>query len=199
VIALTSVEVWILLAGPRGPVFADAPGAMLPSFDQLYARYFPFCVRVALRVTRDQFYAEDAAQEAFIGLWRGPNGFDPSQGSISTWLATAAHNRAVDLVRKLQRHPYPVPDIERFLDGTPSLEPGPEAHGLARWNIDHVRAGLAGLSVAHRQVLVLAYLYGYSQTEIAAAIEQPLGTVKSRTFHALQALRVSLRALSVVD
>jgi RNA polymerase sigma-70 factor (ECF subfamily) len=153
----------------------------------LYDRLGTAAYRLALRVVRDPAMAEDVVQEAFLTAWRQAKSFDPSRGTASTWIFTLAHRRAVDRVRKEAR-------FNRLPDRLGAVEPRARSSqdaALRETRLD-VRAALPTLSRAEREVLELAYWGGLTQSEIAVALDIPIGTVKSRTFTALARLRQTL-------
>src|SRR5579872_3344156 len=83
------------------------------AFAALYDRFGRAAYGLALRVLRDEALAEDAVQEAFLGVWRGASRFYPERAKASTWVLTLVHRRAVDLVRREQRRrTEPLPDVE---------------------------------------------------------------------------------------
>jgi RNA polymerase sigma-70 factor (ECF subfamily) len=142
---------------------------------------------VALRVLRDETLAEDAVQEAFLTVWRSAADYRRERGTPAAWLFTIVHRRAVDLVRREQRRRAgPIEEFE---------EPAGEATDemvIVRAERARVRRALAQLAPAQRRVLELAYYGGLTQSEIAAELGRPLGTVKSVTFTALSRLRLLL-------
>ena len=101
------------LSGRRcPPPFAQLPDEALlaqmalgdePALAELYDRFGRVAYALAVRVLRDQTLAEDAVQDAFLGAWRTAAAFDPARGTVSTWLMTLVHRRAVDLVRREER------------------------------------------------------------------------------------------------
>ncbi len=155
------------------------------AFDEFYGRHCRVAYGMAFRVLRDGRLAEDAVQEAFLNVWRTASRFDPRRGNPSTWLLTLVHRRAVDAVRVQQKHSYEQVDEQR-VGGEESdfrdLDFSPRA----------VRAQLALLPRRDRELLVWAHYEGLSQTEIALRAALPLGTVKSRMFHAYKKLRAAL-------
>ncbi len=157
----------------------------------LYDRFGKVAYRLALRVLRDPALAEDAVQEAFLAVWRQAATFDPSRGKASTWILTLVHRRAVDLVRRQSRFGALPDQLEAMAPQTvvaESVDDDVELREARRT----VRAALATLSKAEREVLELAYWGGLTQSEIATALGIPYGTVKSRTFNALAHLREAL-------
>jgi len=151
---------------------------------ELYDRYGRTVYGLALRILRDEALAEDAMQEAFLTVWRTASQFVPERGKASTWILTLAHRRAVDAVRHEQR---------RRAD---SIERGPEpsVHGVEedawlRLQRERVQSALRRLPDAQREALELAYYGGFSQSELAERLGQPLGTIKSRMFSGLSRMR----------
>ncbi|HEY3543761.1 MAG TPA: sigma-70 family RNA polymerase sigma factor [Gaiellaceae bacterium] len=142
----------------------------------------------AFRVLRSSQLAEDAAQDAFVDIWRTARAFDPARASVRTWISILAHRRAVDLARREARR--------RLRDGTAETLPtdsySAEDAVLLRLDRVRVRAALEGLSDNHRELLELAYYAGYSQSQLSRRFGIPLGTVKSRMFHGLRELRLAL-------
>jgi RNA polymerase sigma-70 factor (ECF subfamily) len=151
---------------------------------ELYDRYGRVAYGLALRILRDQALAEDAVQEAFLAIWRTAQRYVPERGTASTWILTLVHRRAVDLVRREQR---------RRAD---SLEQAPEQGGGSadeeawlRLQRERVQEALRQLPDQQREALELAYYGGFTQTELAERLGQPLGTIKSRMFAGLARLR----------
>ena len=151
---------------------------------ELYDRIGATAYGLAYRVLRDEALAEDAVQEAFLGLWRSAGSFVPERAKASTWILTLVHRRAVDVVRREQRR------------RTEPLEAAPEpAEGSAeeaawlRLDRERVQAALAQLPDQQREAIELAYYGGYTQSELADRLGQPVGTIKSRMFAGLARLR----------
>ncbi len=151
----------------------------------LYDRYAGLIFGSGVRYLGDRGLAEDLVQDVFTSIWRNAAGFDPARASFSTWVYRITRNRATDLIRRRRAR-------VRTVESDPLFEPGEEdpSGGLSR-SFD-VAAALSRLSPVHREVLVLAYFEGFSQSEISRRTDTPLGTVKSRTTAALRALREEL-------
>lgn len=154
----------------------------------LYDRYGKVAYGVALRVLRDPALAEDAVQEAFLGVWRQAATYDRARGTTSTWILTLVHRRAVDLVRR--QHRFNALPVELKAATPEHAVESADGKVVLR---NEVQAALRTLSSAEREVLDLAYWGGLTQSEIATALGIPSGTVKSRTFNALAKLREALR------
>jgi RNA polymerase sigma-70 factor, ECF subfamily len=151
---------------------------------ELYDRIGGTAYGLAYRVLRDEALAEDAVQEAFMGLWRSAASFIPERAKASTWILTLVHRRAVDVVRREQRR------RTESLEGAPEpVEESAEEAAWLRLERERVQAALAQLPDQQREAIELAYYGGYSQSELAERLGQPLGTIKSRMFVGLSRLR----------
>jgi RNA polymerase sigma-70 factor (ECF subfamily) len=151
---------------------------------ELYDRIGGAAYGLAYRILRDEALAEDAVQEAFLGLWRSAGSFVPERAKASTWLLTLVHRRAVDLVRREQRR------RAEPLEGVPEpADPAAEEAAWLRLERERVQRALAQLPDQQREAIELAYYGGYTQSELADRLGQPLGTIKSRMFTGLARLR----------
>jgi RNA polymerase sigma-70 factor (ECF subfamily) len=159
------------------------------AFREFYRRHAGCAFGLAFRVLRDRGLAEDAVQEAFLAAWRQADSYRASLAKPSFWLLTFVHRRAVDQVRRQQRHTSD--SLELQTDEVPAAEDEAMTGMPTRaW----IQEGLARLTPPAREVLELAYFAGLTQVEIAERLDAPLGTIKSRTFNALQALDNALAA-----
>jgi len=157
---------------------AGEPGAM----SELYDRYSSVVYGVALRVLQDAAGAEDVLQDIFLQLWRKPDAFDSSRGSLVAWLAVIARHRSIDRLR--QRRPET--DIEEVvIAGTTDLRDETERTLV----IEKVRTALTDMNADQRKALEMAYFQGLTHVEIAAKTGEPLGTIKTRIRSGLQTLR----------
>ena len=154
---------------------------------ELYDRYGRTAYGLALRIVRDKALAEDAVQEAFLTVWRTAARFVPERGKASSWILTLVHRRAVDAVRREQRRRADT--LENAPE--PTVE-GVEEDAWLRLQRERVQAALRHLPDEQREALELAYYGGFSQSELAERLGQPLGTIKSRMFTGLSRLRVLL-------
>ena len=133
---------------------------------------------------RDETLAEDAVQDAFMAIWRTAPRFVPEKGKASTWILTLVHRRAVDVVRREQRR--------RTESLEASHEPGTHGADEEAWlrlQRERVQHALKQLPDQQREALELAYYGGFTQSELAERLGQPLGTIKSRMFNGLSQLR----------
>jgi RNA polymerase sigma-70 factor (ECF subfamily) len=153
------------------------------ALSELYRRLSPIAYGLAFRILRDDALAQDAVQEAFLGVWRGADRFVAERAKPSTWVLTLVHRRAVDLVRREDRR------------RAEPLEPDHEAAAPAAGDVEQlgrreaVREALRRLPAEQREAIELAYYGGYTQSELAERLGQPLGTIKSRMFAGLSRLR----------
>jgi RNA polymerase sigma factor (sigma-70 family) len=162
----------------------------------LYARHGSACYRLARHVTANTDLAQDAVQEAFIGMWKSPDSYLAGRGSVRSWLLGMTHHKAVDLIRRetSQQRRQNAQAAEHALD--PPTPQDPAAAALASMRASEVRAALTELPEPQRKALALAYFGGYTQSEIAEMTGVPLGTVKTRTFSALRRLRLRLAPMA---
>ncbi len=159
----------------------------------LHDRLGPAMLAVALRVTRDRAVAEEVVQDALLAVWREASGFDRSRGSAASWLLTLVRNRAIDALRARRRR---TSLEDRSADEPPEATPTPEQHSSEAERAAAVRAALSRLRPELRAALELAYYSGRSHSEIAADLNVPLGTIKTRIATAVKSLRDELAHLS---
>jgi RNA polymerase sigma factor (sigma-70 family) len=152
---------------------------------ELYDRFGRVAYGLALRVLRDEKLAEDAVQEGFLAAWRNADRFLPERGKASTWLLTLVHRRAVDLVRREDsRRAEPIAE-----DAAAGASRSAEEDAWLRFERERVQSALQQLPDQQREALELAYYGGFTQTELAERLGQPVGTIKSRMFTGLARLR----------
>jgi RNA polymerase sigma-70 factor (ECF subfamily) len=151
---------------------------------ELYDRFGRIAYALALRIVRDPALAQDAVQDAFLTAWRTAPSFDPRRGKASAWLLTLVHRRTVDIVRREERR------RADQLDDLPVVAAAvTDEEAWVRDRRRAVQEALAQLPPDQREALELAYYGGYTQSELAARLGVPLGTVKSRMFAGLAKLR----------
>ncbi|GAA3644121.1 ECF RNA polymerase sigma factor SigK [Microbacterium awajiense] len=155
-------------------------------YDMLSARVFGLILRVLV----DRSQSEEVLQEVFLEVWQSASRFAPNRGQGRSWILTIAHRRAVDRVRASQA------STDRDVRaGVRELGAGPD--GVAeqvelRIEGERVATALATLPDPQREALTLAYYGGYSQSEIAALVGAPLGTIKTRMRDGLSRLRTQM-------
>lgn len=163
------------------------------AFRGLFRRYSPVALALARRVVRQSFLAEEIVQEAFLAVWRTPEGYDQQRGSVKAWLMGMVHHRAVDTVRREEAHRRRAEGAipEAFDREEDPAEQVVEEIGLPEER-KVVRSALEQLPPEQRQVIELMYFGGLSQSRIAERLSLPLGTVKSRTLLGMRRLRAAL-------
>jgi RNA polymerase sigma-70 factor (ECF subfamily) len=151
---------------------------------ELYRRYAGKLYRFGINLLGDAGLAEELVQECLVRLWRTAGRFDTSRGTVSAYLFVIARSIAADLRKRPSSRPLAPVEDNQFPPQPDNAERIVEAL--------MVRDALDSLSAAHREVLVLVTQEGLTQTQIAARLDLPLGTVKTRMFHGLKALRAAL-------
>ncbi|WP_203138703.1 ECF RNA polymerase sigma factor SigK [Microbacterium sp. JZ31] len=160
------------------------------AFADLYDMLSPRVFGLILRVLVDRAQSEEVLQEVFLEVWQSASRFAPNQGQGRSWILTIAHRRAIDRVRASQAST----DRDTRIG---IRDAGVAFDGVAeeiemRLDAQQVVGALRGLPHAQREAIVLAYYGGYSQSEIAALVGAPLGTIKTRMRDGLSRLRTEL-------
>jgi RNA polymerase sigma-70 factor (ECF subfamily) len=143
----------------------------------------------ATRSLGDTGLAEEAVQETFVRAWRAGKRFDPEIGSLRTWLFAILRNVVIDLGRARAARPG-------VAEGgvEPTVEPIEES--LLAWQVEEA---MRRIGDQHREILVETYYRGRPYAEVAAELGIPVGTVKSRVYYALRALRIALEEMGYED
>jgi RNA polymerase sigma-70 factor (ECF subfamily) len=144
---------------------------------EVYRRHGDGVFGLARRVLGDQAMAEEVTQEVFLRLWDEPHRYDADRGALRSFLLRQAHSRAVERVRAEEARRRREDRVDR--EAVPS-PPDVEQQALAGIGNEALADALAGLSEGERQAIVLAYFGGHSYREVAARLDLPEGTVKSR-------------------
>ena len=168
--------------------FAAACAGDADAFAALARRHGPACLSLARRVLRDPHMAQDAVQEALLAAWRFRHTCDPERTTARSWLLTLTHHKAVDRVRmeELRRADSMT---EARLRSLVDQAAGPDEVAWQRSRATSVRAAVQRLPPAQRDVLVLCYVGGLTQRQLAHRRDIPLGTVKTRALAGLRTLR----------
>jgi RNA polymerase sigma-70 factor (ECF subfamily) len=165
-------------------VLRAEPGA----FEIVYDRHAAAAFSLAYRMCGTRGLAEDVVQEAFLSIWRSGARYDRRRGSVRTWILGITHHRAIDALRRgvvQDRHRASDEGIEeRFEAGERT-----ELEVARREEAQAVRGALEGLPDEQRRAIELAYFGGFTQSEIAAMLEIPIGTVKGRMRLGLEKMR----------
>jgi RNA polymerase sigma factor (sigma-70 family) len=162
------------------------------AYRALFARYAPTAMALAHRVVRQRTLAEESVQETFLQIWRDPDRYQDERGSVRAWIMTMVHNRAVDALRRevsqRRRTEQAMADDQLVEDPAPEIVDAIDLPGKRA----AVRAALGSLPPEQLEVVELMYFGGLSQSQVAAKLSIPLGTVKSRTLLAMRKLKVQL-------
>ena len=159
---------------------------------ELYDRYAGHVLSLARRILRNDGDAEEVVQDVFSQAWRTARSFESSRGSVISWLLMMTRTRAIDRLRARESRP----DTMALPYAGTLQAPGMNAaeHVLSAEQAARIREALVALPAAQREAIELAYYEGLTQSEIAARLAQPLGTVKTRVRTALMTLRERLRS-----
>lgn len=156
----------------------------------LYDRYGASVFSLALRVLSDRQVAEELVQETFVRVWRQSSSYEAIRGALASWILGIVRNLAIDELRRRSARPQAaIGDVTERLALVESAHDDPAEQVDARIRHETVTGALNQLPRAQREVLELAYFGGLSQSEIAARLGDPLGTVKTRMRLGLQKLR----------
>ena len=148
------------------------------AFSEFYDRYAPLVYPLILRIVRSAPDAADVLQEVFWEAWQAAARYDPTRGSPEAWIVMRARTRAIDRVRAVRRRSETfVAPIDETVAAAPVEGGGDAAERAADRAI--VAGVLERLPENQREVIELAYYGGFTQTEIADRLKQPLGTVKT--------------------
>jgi RNA polymerase sigma-70 factor (ECF subfamily) len=167
----------------------------------LYDRYGSLVFSLGLRMLGNREAAEELVQEAFLRAWRQIATYQPSLGRVSNWLLGIARNLAIDEMRRRGARPQTVSNDEsddQITQLAASRDEDPAEQVQASARSAEIRRALDALPPAQREVMELAYYGGLTQSEIAARLGDPLGTVKTRMRLATQKLRDLLRETNQV-
>ena len=164
------------------------------ALDILYSRYITAIYSMSLHMLKQPPLAEEVTQDVFMNIWLKASSFNAERGQPRSWIMSVAHHRVIDVIRSRRRtaqmtDPEGYDTLERLPSGGASVET------QVQQNLDRERimGALSGLPDNQRQVILLAYFEGYSQSEMAELLSEPLGTIKTRVRLAMQKLRAILQ------
>ncbi|MFC5291059.1 sigma-70 family RNA polymerase sigma factor [Actinokineospora guangxiensis] len=171
--------------GRRGGLASDE------ALHAAYRAHGPELYRFALRQLGDDASAQDVVQEVFLRAWRSAEKFDPDIASLRVWLFAIARHVVVDEIRRHTARPARA--LGLVVDGGRST-PAFDESAIDAWLVEEA---LTRLSPEHRTALVETHLRGRPPAEVAAECGIPPGTLRSRLFYGLKALRVVLEEMGV--
>jgi RNA polymerase sigma-70 factor, ECF subfamily len=161
------------------------------AFELVYDRHGGAAFSLAYRMVGSRTPAEDIIQEAFLSMWRSRVRYEPSRGSVRTWLLGIVHHRAIDALRRNlvhERRRAPADDLEERHEAKDLTD----VEAMRRDEARTVRAALDELPDEQCHVIELAYFGGFTHSQIADMLETPIGTVKGRMRLGLQKMRNAL-------
>lgn len=161
----------------------------------LYDRYGRLVFSMALRIVQERGAAEEITQDVFMRCWRNLDRYQPSQGSLVSWLLSIAHNRAIDELRSRRGKNARREISDDALLPQAAIDPGFD-EALLR---DEVRQALQGLPPAQREVIELVFWASLTRREVAEQLQLPLGTVHTRLRLGMDKLREALRRLFIEE
>ncbi|WP_040667847.1 sigma-70 family RNA polymerase sigma factor [Nitrolancea hollandica] len=163
----------------------------IDALEVLYDRYSRAVYSFATRIVGDRLLAEEVLQEVFTRSWQQAGRFEFARGSYASWLLSITHNLAIDEIRKRQRRPQraDMVDVAAVLQGQADVAADVEEAAEASEMRERIRTAMEMLPEAQRVVIELAYFQGLTQREIAALLNEPLGTVKTRMRLGMQKLK----------
>lgn len=164
------------------------------ALSQLYDRYSDLVFSIALAIVDDRSTAEEITLDVFMRVWQKAASYRADQAKVRTWLSHIARHHAIDILR---RRSIRLDHYTISWDGVPLSDTltAQDPQELVELSLrgERVRAAIAHLPQDQKQALALAYYGGLTQVEIAEALQQPLGTIKTRLRLAMQKLRHLLR------
>jgi RNA polymerase sigma-70 factor, ECF subfamily len=161
------------------------------AFEAIYDRHGSAAFSLAYRIAGSRSAAEDIVQEAFLAVWRSSVRYKPERGNLRSWLLSVVHNRAIDALRRSVVHGRNQIDAE----GLEERKAAPEltdVEAFRRQEAQTIRSAMEQLPSEQLRVVELAYFGGFTHSQIAEMLGEPLGTVKGRMRLALDKMRTGL-------
>lgn len=167
---------------------AVAAGHGTAAFVALFSYFAPRLKAYMRRLGAGDMEAEELAQDVMVTVWRKAGAYDPEKSAVGSWIFAIARNRRIDALRREQRRAFDPNEPLLW----PAELPLPDAEVQSAERDRRIRAALDTLTAGQRAVVGLAFFGGKSHVEIAASLDIPLGTVKSRMRLAFQHIRDAL-------
>jgi RNA polymerase sigma-70 factor (ECF subfamily) len=166
------------------------------AFEQLYDRHSRIVYALVLRILQQASTAEEVVQDVFLQLWRNAARYQAARGPFVPWLLTLARNRALDHLRLKSERQRRLEDQSEEPIAIAGAAPEYEKALDEKRRAERVRALIGALNPQQKKAIEMAYFEGLSHSEIAAALKEPLGTVKSWIRNGLLRLKEGLQATS---
>ena len=163
------------------------------ALEALYIRYQTPVYSLAMYMLKHPALAEEATQDIFLNIWLKASSFNSERGQPKSWIMSVAHHKIVDVIRSRRRAIISTdPADYETLDLLPAGGPSTEARVQQTLERERIMRALETIPESQREVIMLAYFEGYSQSGMAEKLDQPLGTIKTRVRLAMQKLRTVL-------
>ena len=161
------------------------------AFEALYDRHGSAAFSLAYRIVGSRSAAEDATQDAFLAIWRSRVRYQRDRGSVRSWILGIVHNRTIDSLRRTQVHSKRRASAEGIEEREAAAELT-DVEAVRRDEQRRVRSAMETLPSPQLRVIELAYFGGFTHSQIAEMLEEPVGTVKGRMRLGLNKLREEL-------
>lgn len=163
------------------------------ALEALYSRYISPVYSLAMFMLKQEALAQEATQDIFLNIWTKASSYKAARGEPRAWIMSVAHHKIVDLIRSRRRVLSRTdPAGYETLDLLPSGQTSTEEEVERNLERERILNALSCLPPAQQEVIILAYFEGYSQSEMAKKLGQPLGTIKTRVRLAMQKLKAAL-------
>ena len=173
-----------------GQLLSSIAGSKREALEALYNRYSGPVYSLAMYLLRDPGAAQEVTQDTFFNVWRRGGSYKSDRGSVTAWLFSIAHHRTIDELRKRRREQGRVQHgVDLTNRPSESRAGDPAEYTKAQYEGSQLKSALTTLRPEQREVVILAYFGGFTHTEIAKHLKQPLGTVKTRMRLAMKRLR----------
>lgn len=159
------------------------------ALSEAFRRHATAVSGLARRILGDENRAEDVCQDVFVKLWREPNRFDGTRGSLQTLLLTQAHGRSVDMIRS---HTARAQREEKVSRGHDPFAPDVDAEMMSLIDVQRVASAMSQISLPEREAIELAYFQGHTYRQVATLLDVPEGTIKTRIRSGLRRLHTLL-------
>ncbi len=159
------------------------------ALSEAFRRHATAVSGLARRILGDENRAEDVCQDVFVKLWREPNRFDGTRGTLQTLLLTQAHGRAVDMIRSHTARSMREEKVSREHD---PFAPDVDAEMMSLIDVQRVATAMSQISQPEREAIELAYFQGHTYREVASVLGVPEGTIKTRIRSGLRRLHTLL-------
>ncbi len=163
------------------------------ALEALYVRYATPVYSLAMYMLKQEALSQEVTQEIFLNIWLRASSYKPDRGHPRAWIMSVAHHKIVDVIRSRRRTiAHTDPGGYETLELLPSGQASTEDEVVQNLERERIFKAMTGLPPTQREVIFLAYFEGYSQSEMAQKLDQPLGTIKTRVRLAMQKLRAVL-------